>query len=128
MRDQYYNFPTLPTCLSEFLPLEKPSYLPFRWYQFQICVVGTFLGLATPILADFWIFSDQYFNQAQLLGTESAASKEPRSGLVAWIEVDGGSGQDQTQIGKMATPERNKPKSYFRISIFKGGGDAFLEF
>ena len=32
-----------------------------------------------PILVDFWIFSDQ----AQLLDPESAASKEPRSGLVA---------------------------------------------
>ena len=33
----------------------------------------------TPIWVDFWIFSDQ----AQLLDPESAASKEPRSGLVA---------------------------------------------
>ena len=38
-----------------------------------------FLGPATSILVDFWIFSDQ----AQLLDPESAASKEPRSGLVA---------------------------------------------
>jgi len=49
-----------------------------------------FLAVATSILVDFWIFSDQ----AQLLDPESAASKEPRSGLVAWIEVDGGSGRD----------------------------------
>ena len=38
-----------------------------------------FLAVATSILVDFWIFSDQ----AQLLDPESAASKEPRSGLVA---------------------------------------------
>ena len=37
------------------------------------------LAVATPLLVDFWIFSDQ----AQLLDPESAASKEPRSGLVA---------------------------------------------
>jgi hypothetical protein len=37
------------------------------------------LAVATSILVDFWIFSDQ----AQLLDPESAASKEPRSGLVA---------------------------------------------
>ena len=51
---------------------------------------NNFLGVATSILVDFWIFSDQ----AQLLDPESAASKEPRSGLVARIEVDGGSGRD----------------------------------
>ena len=37
------------------------------------------LAPTTPIWVDFWIFSDQ----AQLLDPESAASKEPRSGLVA---------------------------------------------
>ena len=39
----------------------------------------------TPVLADFWIFSDQ----AKLLDpVESAASKEPRSGLVLlWREL-----------------------------------------
>jgi hypothetical protein len=40
---------------------------------------SSILAVATSILADFWIFSDQ----AQLLDPESAASKEPRSGLVA---------------------------------------------
>ena len=39
----------------------------------------TLLAPTTPIWVDFWIFSDQ----AQLLDPESAASKEPRSGLVA---------------------------------------------
>ena len=41
--------------------------------------LNKFLALATSIWVDFWIFSDQ----AQLLDPESAASKEPRSGLVA---------------------------------------------
>ena len=42
-------------------------------------IIIKLLAPHTPILADFWIFSDQ----AQLLDPESAASKEPRSGLVA---------------------------------------------
>ena len=44
-----------------------------------IAAESRYLAPHTPILADFWIFSDQ----AQLLDPESAASKEPRSGLVA---------------------------------------------
>ena len=42
-------------------------------------IITSFCALATSIWVDFWIFSDQ----AQLLDPESAASKEPRSGLVA---------------------------------------------
>ena len=45
----------------------------------RIRFLSRVLALGTPILVDFWIFSDQ----AQLLDPESAASKEPRSGLVA---------------------------------------------
>ena len=58
-----------------------------KWYASWLCGGSrggrdpglSFLAPHTPILADFWIFSDQ----AQLLDPESAASKEPRSGLVA---------------------------------------------
>ena len=50
-----------------------------RYRYFQSWRHHKLLAVATPIWVDFWIFSDQ----AQLLDPESAASKEPRSGLVA---------------------------------------------
>ena len=85
-----------PNCIRTLHRIELQLQHPFEGrHFFEVSgeggkVIRNFLGggciprtnlLAphTPILADFWIFSDQ----AQLLDPESAASKEPRSGLVA---------------------------------------------